>query len=55
MAELTALNGAQVWFSQELLGILKIQMHMSDSTWQKLIASDPEGWREMLDGRTDES
>lgn len=55
MSEITGLNGAPVWFSPSLLEILKIQMNMSDSTWQKLIAADPEGWREMLDGRIDQS
>jgi hypothetical protein len=36
------------WISPEMLATLKRQTYMSDSTWQKIIASDPEGWSEML-------
>lgn len=36
------------WISPETLAVLKRQMYISESTWHKIIAADPEGWREML-------
>ena len=39
-----------VWFTPELLEVLKKQMYMSPETWQRVIAADPTGWREMLEG-----
>jgi len=39
-----------MYFSEEFLEVLKKNMQMSPSTWEKVIAADPTGWREMLEG-----
>lgn len=38
----------RLWFSPETLEILRLNTHMSESTWAKVIAADPSGWRALL-------
>lgn len=40
------------YYDAAMIERLKCRMHMSDSTWAKIIAADPEGWRELLDPST---
>lgn len=37
-----------MYCSPELLKVLKANTIMRDSTWEKLIAADPQGWEEIL-------
>lgn len=37
-----------MYFSPAFLDVLKRNTYMSDSTWAKVIAADPTGWRQML-------
>ena len=43
-----------IYISPELLEVLKINTTMSESTWRKIIAADPDGWREMLEERQED-
>jgi hypothetical protein len=40
-----------MYFSQQVLALLKKNMQMSESTWRKIIAADPTGWRALLEDK----
>lgn len=41
-----------VYYSPEMIAILRMNTYMSPATWQKLITADPTGWRGFFQDET---